>query len=498
MPSTLVLAQEVTQDSLSHLQTINTQYNNERDFKTNLYYNPANMSDYSFSKFSSLHLGYSTDSNKTYRLTDGKKTTNYGLYTKSYQKLKNNVSVWGEADYSSSTKKDLQWNENLDFNRIAPYSVSDSVKSKLDIEKYHFLGGYAQKFNRFTIGIEGEYTAQLGARSKDPRNKTVSSDLKAKVGANYQFYKDFEAGLYLQGQKYTQNNQVRFASLIGYSIVYQMTGFGQYNYMFSGGSSNITNIYEQFGYEFGGQITNKGGKDFYISFRKGNQDLVKTTNGVLSSSYDISDLVDDYVVIEGAKFFQKNQHRFGLKANYSYQKRLGTEYGYSNNSKVLELIYKQKSYKKEVSNYRGELFYQYNSDKFTVALIPFADFEEYDERRLRPNNGQKWESLTLGISTDFRLELAKQNVITFQPYFAKKTTSNQNYLFDSELKNGIKNWVWNDYTYLSSDVTSYGATLRYDLKLTNIPGIFAAVNWQNNEILQKNNSFTNLQIGIIF
>ena len=498
MPSTLVLAQEVEQDSLSHLQTINTQYNNERDFKTNLFYNPANMSDYSFSKFSSLHLGYDTNSKKTYRPTDGRKNTSIGLYTKSYQKLKNNVSVWGEADYSQLTVKDMQWNENLDFNRIAPYNVADSVKSKLDVEKYHFLGGYAQTFNKFSIGVEGSYTAQLAARSKDPRNKTVSSDLKAKVGANYKFYKDLEAGLYIQGQKYTQNNQVRFASLIGYAIVYQMTGFGQYNYMFSGGSSNITNIYEQFGYEYGGQITNKGGRDFYVAFRKGNQDLVKTTDGVLSSAYDISELEDEYIVIEGAKFFQKDQHRFGIKANYGYQKRLGTEYGYSNNTSVLELIYKQKSYKKEVSNYRGELFYQYNADKFSITAIPFVDYEEFDERRLRPNNGQKWNGLTFGISTDFRVELAQQNVISFQPYFAQKTVSNQNYLFDNEMNSGMKNWVLNDYRFLSSDVTSYGATLRYDLKLPKFPGLYTAINWHNNQILDQNNTFTNIQLGIIF
>lgn len=498
MPSTLVLAQEVKQDSLSHLQTINTQYHNERDFKTNLFYNPATMSDYSFSKFTDVYLGYSTDSNKTYRATDGRKNTTYGLYTQSYQKLKNDVSVWGKADYSSTTQKDVQWNENLDFNRVSPYNVSDSVKSKLDIEKYHFLGGYAQKFNRFTIGLEGEYTAQLGARGKDPRNKTVSSDLKAKVGANYKFYKDLEAGLYIQGQKYTQNNQVRFASLIGYAIVYQMTGFGQYNYMFSGGSSNITTIYEQFGYEYGGQIMNKGGRDFYVSFRKGNQDLVKTTNGGQSSSYDISDLTDDYFVIEGGKFFQKDQHNFGVKANYTFQKRLGTEYGYSNNTSVLEVIYKQKSYKKEVNNFRADLFYQYNQDNFALTLTPFADYQEYDERRLRPNNGQKWKSLTIGIAADFRTEVAKQHVISLQPFFAQKTVSNQDYLFDTAQSNSISNWVWNDYNYLSSDITSFGATLRYDLKLPKIPGIFTAINWQNNKILNQNNTFTTIQLGLLF
>ena len=498
MPSLLIHAQTVEQDSLTHLQKINEQYNTERDLKSNLHYNPASMPDYSSSTFSALQVGYMSEDNKSYRQVLGQKITSYGLTTSSYQKVNENVSLWGKASYSSRKIKKAKWSENLDYDRISPYSIADSVGGNLDVERYHFLGGYAQKLKQFTIGLEGEYTAQLGARSRDPRNNTVTSDLLIKFGANYHFYKDLEVGAYIQGKKYTQNNEVKFASLLGYPIVYQMTGLGNYNYMFSGGSNQIKNIYEQFGYEYGGYISNNDGQDFYIAIRQGKQDMVRTSTGILSSSYDISDSQDTFTILEGGKFFGKNAHRFGLTAEYVYQKRIGTEYGYTNNNRVLELLYKEKTYKREISNYKAELFYQLTKDKYTLAFTPFANYEEYDERRLRPVNGQKWNSLTLGIAADFKTEFIKNHILSVKPYFAQKTVESKSYLFNTSLKAGIQDWVRSEYAYLSSDVTTYGVTMRYDVKMEKIPGIFAAFNLENNKILKQNNSFVGLQVGIVF
>lgn len=498
MPCFLVQAQTIEQDTLSHLNKINQQYNNERDFKTNYFYNPATMSDYSSSSFTSVQIGYTADDNKAYRQIVGQKHNSYGLTTNSYQKISENMSIWGKASYSSNQTKGMQWNENLDVDRIFPYVVSDSVRADLDIEKYHFLGGFSQKINRFTIGLEGEYSAQMGSRSRDPRNKTITSDLLLKFGINYHIHKALEVGAYIQGEKYTQNNHIRFASLLGYPILYQMTSFGNYNYMFSGGSSDTKTLFEQFGYEYGGYISNRDAKDFYVLFRQGNSDLVKSTDGIYSSQYDIADVQDKFTIIEGGKFFGNDRQRYGLKLQYGFKQRLGSEYGYSNNTNVLEQIYKQVSYRRQVYNYRADIIYQLTASHVSLGFMPFINYEEYDERRLRPLNGQKWKSLTLGIAADFKAELSKQNSITIQPYFSHKTVNNKDYLFDTTGNEAIRDWVLNDYNYLSSDVTTLGATFRYDIKMNKVPGLFVSFNWENNQILKQNNNYTSLQLGVIF
>jgi uncharacterized membrane-anchored protein YhcB (DUF1043 family) len=52
------------QDSLSLFQNLKNQYDSERDFKVNIFYNPANMLDYSSSSFSELYVDYYNQKDK--------------------------------------------------------------------------------------------------------------------------------------------------------------------------------------------------------------------------------------------------------------------------------------------------------------------------------------------------------------------------------------------------------------------------------------------------
>ena len=486
-------------DSIPFFQKINSQYNNERDFTNQIYSNPASMSDYSISSFSQAHLEINNANQKTYRQPYGKDASTYGLETKSYQTRSSTLSLWGAASYTNIKVKDMKWGENLDYDRISPYSVADSVGGKIDIEKYHFLGGFAKKLNRFTIGLEGDYTAQLGARSRDPRNKTITSNLKVKFGTNYNFYKALGIGVFGQIEKYTQSNTINFSSLLGYPNVYQMTSFGYYNYLFSGGAKKIENQYEQLGYEVGGQFTSRNGRDFYILAKYGRLDLTKSTQGVYSKYYDVAEIEDKIYFFEGAKFLNLGlKQRIGLKLQYVYQKRLGSEFGYTNNTSVLEQVYKQKAFKRDDTTYKGELFYQLTGEKVTLAIMPFVSYQEFVEKRLRPFNGEKWDALTIGASIDFKLNIAEGNIFTLQPYLSHKSVSNHVSLLDLGADKTINDWVQSDYAFLSSDISLYGTSIRYDLKLNKMPGLYASFDWQNAKILNKNNTYTGFKVGVTF
>ncbi len=502
-PTAFVFGQEIEKDSIPFFDQLKVQYNNERDFKNNFYYNPASKSDYSNSSFSEVNIGIKNASEKVYRDVMGKNASSYGLETSSYQSNSKTLSLWGAASYKNTKIKSLRFNETLDYDRISPYSVADSVASNLEVEQYHFLGGFSKKIKRFTIGLEGDYSAQLGARSKDPRNKTITSDLKVKFGTNYNFYKELEVGAFVEVDKYTQNNSIKFVSILGSPVVYQMNGFGYYNYLFSGGAqvggSSIETIYEQLGYEVGGQISNKKGKDFYIIGKFGSQNLTKATKGIVSSFYDTTEVEDKQYLLEGAKFFSINpKQRIGIKLQYSYKKRLGSEYGYSNNTAVLEQVYKQKTFKRDDTTYRGELFYQLNASNVSFAIMPYLVYQEFVEKRLRPFNGEKWDAFTIGASVDLKIKLAEGNVFTLQPYISQKSVSNHISALNLGANNSINNWVESDYAFLSSNVTQFGSSFRYDLKLNKTPGFYVAFDWQNAKILEKNNNYTGFKIGVTF
>ncbi len=186
------------QDSISFYQKLKSQYDAERDFKTNIYYNPAYMLDYGSFSSSELSVNYSIQKDKVYRLQNGSKHTEFNIATNSFQKLNSNQALWGSASYQNKKMKDIKFNENLDYERVAPYISSDSVGGNIDAENYHFLGGYSHKLNKVTLGAQASYNAQLGSRSRDPRLRNTTSELNVKIGINYAFNKKLDIALFVE------------------------------------------------------------------------------------------------------------------------------------------------------------------------------------------------------------------------------------------------------------------------------------------------------------
>ncbi len=486
------------QDSISLFQKIKNQYDSERDFKQSIFYNPANMLDYSSSSFSELYLGYFNQNDKVYRLQNGSKNSGFGVYTNSYQKLSSSKALWGSASYQKSNVKNIKFNENLDFNRISPYNSSDSIGGDLEIEKYHFLGGYSQKFNKITVGAEVSYNAQLGSRARDPRINNTTSELNLKVGANYNFYKNFELALFAEGERYLQNSKVRFASKIGQPLVYQMTGFGFYNNLFSGGTTSLTTVHEEFGYKVGGEINRNKGKDFYLLTQIGRSNMLKSYNGSGNRYYDLSNLEKEYVEIEGAKFVQINQHRIGVKLNYISNKTTGKEYGYTNNTQLLEQIYKRSSYKKDENIKSVSLFYMLNTSNFSLSAMPYARLENVKEQRLFPYSGQKFDYTTIGFMLDYKHKLRNNQAITFRPFIEKRSVTSSKNVLTSTANPAINNWINQEFYYLASDRTTLGANIRYDVKLNKIPALFLETGFSQDKIQSKNNNYSSLSLGITF
>ena len=103
------------QDSLSLYQNLKSQYDSERDFKQYIFYNPANMLDYSSFSSSELFIDYFNQKDKVYRQQNGSEKQGFGVKTNSYQKLNTNKALWGSASYQNLKTKHIKFNENLDL-----------------------------------------------------------------------------------------------------------------------------------------------------------------------------------------------------------------------------------------------------------------------------------------------------------------------------------------------------------------------------------------------
>lgn len=488
------------QDSLSLFKTINNQYNVERNFKTQYYYNPASMLGYSDSSFSEFKVGYHNNNKNSYRQQLGDGDKGLTVEAKSFQKLKPNRYVWGTASYENLKIGSLKWNETLDYDRVAPYITADSAGGKLNLERYHFAGGYLQKINRWTFAGQVSYLAQLGYRARDPRVKSTTSDLRINAGLNYNIFREYEVGVFGEFSKYTQNTSITFQSQLGRPFTYQMTGFGYSNYLFNGGQYPNT-TFEEFSYKGGLQISNKQGKDFYIQATIGRSKNIKSYVNSSSSNifYDLSDLINENLEVEGAKFFNVNEkHRIGLLANFNSSVKTGSEYGYSLNTASLSQIFKRKSYRKEdyITTIKG--FYQYNQDQFSITAMPFFGYEEIKERRLYPNSGQKFEYSYFGINVDYKQQIKENQVVSFQPYFSKRVVNKSINAITPTGNASVDEWVLQDYQFQASDITTVGASLRYDFTLQKLPAFFVSAQYQTQKIQEKNNNFVGASVGITF
>lgn len=498
--TTLCFLSVKAQDSISLFKTINNQYDTERNFKNNFFQNPASMSGYSPQSFSEFNVGYHHNDKKVYRPQLGNGDKGLTVEARSFQKLKPNRYVWGSAQYQNLKTGLLQWNESLDYDRVAPYTTVDSAGGKLNLERYQFTGGYLQKWNRWSVAGQISYLAQMGFRSKDPRLKNTTSDLNAKAGVNYRMFKEYEVGVFGEFSKYTQNSSLTFQSLLGRPFVYQMTGFGFSNYLFNG-SANPNLTFEEFAYKGGLQIMNKQGKDFYVQAVVGKSNNIKSYVNSPSSNifYDISDLENKTIEVEGAKFFKANEkNRLGILANFSSSVKTGYDYGYSLNTASLTQIFKRKSYRKEDHLTTVKGFYQYNQETFSVTASPFFAYEEIKEKRLYPAAGQKFVYYYVGMNIDYKQQIKENQILTIQPYFSQRQIQKTINALTETGNIGVDEWILQDYNFQASSMTTFGASVRYDFKLTKLPAFFVNIQYQSQNIQKKNNNFIGTSIGITF
>lgn len=491
------IAYSQLKDSVQFFQQSLNQYNQERFLTQNYYYNPANKSDYSSLSFSEFEIEYHSDKKNAYRPQFGSGENGFTLSADSYKKTKKNNFLWGSASYSNRNLKNITWNEDLDYDRIAPYILSDSVGGNKKLEVYQFGGGYGKQYHKFSYGIEANYAAQMAYRARDPRSRNVTSDLSLKIGTNYNVYKKLQVGIFGELNLYTQTGSINFVSDVSKPLIYQMVGFGYSNYFFS--SEYATVIYEELGYKVGGHISNNGGKDFYINAnfsRSNNVKGIKTKNS--NSYYDASDLDRESYNIEGAKFFNFGKHRTGLVLSYTSDVRTGYEYGYTNNSTLIKQLYKRAAYKREDYNSTAKLFYQIKNKGFVTTFIPYINYNEVIDRRIYPFSGQKYDSFNFGIEAAFQKELKNNQIITFKPQFAYRKMNNAINALNTNLNSSIAHWILQDYAFLTSDSTWYGASLRYDIKLEKLPAFFISGQWITQSLQEKNNNFAGVNLGITF
>lgn len=166
---------------------------------------------------------------------------------------KGKTTLWGNVYYSNGSTRNIQFCETSDFELLYPYLMADTVGGKSKQERYHFLGGFSYPLGRWNVAAEGSYTALMEYRTRDPRPKNLSGDLKVSLAASYRLGNlddGYVLALVLNARKYKQTNEVKLYNEASVPTIYHLTGLGNDYYRFRG--MNTSTYYK--GYGVGGML----------------------------------------------------------------------------------------------------------------------------------------------------------------------------------------------------------------------------------------------------
>lgn len=278
--------------------------------------------------------------------------TLYGLSAASYTRLSQKSVVWGDAAFVTGTYRNIRWSDIIDYRRVAPYVLGDEVGGNLSTRSYSFSGGYGHQFDRWTLGAHAAYRAEVAYRNRDPRVKTVVSDLDLNLGATYPLGRNM-LGLKAGINVYNQSCDLDFYNPVNDINTYTLTGMGTYYRRFMG-NTNKNSGYSSFGYNAGVQWLPTASKNglavtaAYSHYRM-EQQLRNFNN--LTLGYTDNDEVDWTVaygfcqsssltfrpVFKGTLFKRKGtENLFGTSAGASYDK-IGSRTPYSFSSRTMQL-----------------------------------------------------------------------------------------------------------------------------------------------------------------
>lgn len=227
------LAQAQQTDSLS-LRTV------ERNstligLRNSVFDNPAMQNVRFKTSLNTLSAGFDYNSaTSPTRLEDGNgHNIGYGKIDAYMHKGK--ATLWGAAGYSNGKIKNIQFNETSDFDIVAPFVMADTVGGNSMREQYHFRGGFSYPVSsRVNIGAEGEYSATMEYRTRDPRPKNLVGNLRGKLGVSLLVDKTNFLGLALTARKYKQTNEIEIYDEVSMPVIYHFTGLGTDYYRFRG------------------------------------------------------------------------------------------------------------------------------------------------------------------------------------------------------------------------------------------------------------------------
>ncbi len=428
-------------------------------------------------------------------LESGNETNLWGGRIDAYI-IKGKSTIWGYAHYDNGRIQNVRYSETSDASLLYPYLIADTIGGGVSKDEiYDFMGGFATRLgSRWIIGGQGTYTAQLDYRTRDPRPKNLTSDIKLVIGSSY-LLNNYKLGASFDFHRYKQTNVVKIYNEVSSPVFYHLTGLGTDYYRFRG--ENTETYYKGVGWGFMLNVAPKDKSGFFVSYKYQNlfiDKIISTLNELPMSTLKLYSFSS-----EAGYLRQGRSHDFGVKVDENYRLRKGIEniFG-SPASNMYPQIARMPQYKQQQLNLSVESFYGYHPLHTVYEFGYRFGYENLRETYNEP--AQVIRSSSVSSRFHFKgLRQIRQFLLQFRTSFLLTNAFKNKIQLSAETNRPMLPPLLQRYSYLSSSryLIDNNIELHYDTG--HKYSLFMALNWQYSHYLEHQHTHEErISIGIEF
>lgn len=436
--------------------------------------NPAIMQFKRNYSLSEVIVGYNSRSeNHAVDVQQGDKDHTLVFDANTYMKHRNST-LWGEAYYNNGRKKGINWNETSEPQVVQPYLLADSVGGNMNVERYSFMGGWANYNGKWAIGASIGYTAGLYYRNVDPRPRNVTARLDVKAGIGYNVWRDYVLAASFKYKKYKQTNNVAFYSELGNDKIFHLLGFANDYSRFAG--TGIQTYYNGNRLAATLNFHPTDGSGFSASAEASRfsfNNIITQLNKLPMAHVTHNELQAD------AGWIDTN---WGVKAHVEATRRVGTEniFGDPAGSVYTQIGALDMSFQNTFAAV-VDAVWQHSFAAFTLAAHPSIGYHHYNEIYVDPASVKQVNEMAYGLRMKGSALVGHRTHMVLTLGMEHRSPTSSRIELSDDVKPelaGLRRAVATTFNYLSSKRTSMLAALDATVALNARYAIRATAQWQ--------------------
>jgi hypothetical protein len=434
-------------------------------FNTN---NGAGLTLDNLYNFSDLNFHYKLKSGDFKKNQEGEKESLFGVSTEGGVKLGGGYA-WGSFSYNNETQRNTLFNTTmLNPERGVPFYTVDQNLSDWKKQDYKLEMNVASKllFNRYIVGIQGEYIAKTGAKQIDPRSVADYYSITVKPGV-VALFGDHKIGLNAVYKNMIQESSHTNSNSQQHQNVYVIKGLGNFYSAVVGGLQGLG----RFVYN-----SNTLGGDLQYSYGFSDISFLLSGHYSLRAEDVISDptkpkkegSVKDQLLSANLKVIKSGENLNTLEIYYSNSQMSGIEYVQilDNRPEVRSWVDVYSSVRSGFDNINMSLKYDLfrgaeHEYKWRAGVV--AKYTDSDDIYFLPRSKMRVENLFLGINAKSHIPLKLSDRLIIGADVIYKNNLNGYYSYkgadpDSPV---ITQFMTPDFEYMKRDYIKVGGEISY-------------------------------------